>query len=84
LTPEVARASETLAGLAFPLILYMTLPAYRRFSTVPDDTDFELEVERDEREESDPPHGVTRLSQSSLDMVSRDGYFNEPMDERHY
>lgn len=81
LTPELARALETLSGLAFPLILYATLPAYRRFSTIPDEKDLELDDDIDERglydrEESEPPHCVTRLSQSSLDMVSRNGYYN--------
>lgn len=76
LTPELSRGLETLSGLVFPLILYMTLPAYRSFSTVPDEMDLILEDAIDERENSEPPHCVTRLSQSSLDMVSRNGYFN--------
>ena len=40
--------------------------AYRRFSTIPDEKDLELDDDIDERglydrEESEPPHCVTRL-----------------------
>ena len=35
LTPELSRGVETLSGLAFPLIIYMTLPGENNFTLTP-------------------------------------------------
>ena len=62
MTPEIARLSETVAGLVFPIIIYSVLPGYRRFLTAPDGHDIVSSLVNDEREDSEQPrHHVTRL-----------------------
>ena len=39
LTPEIARASETLMGLILPMVVFTLIHSYRRFETRPDSHD---------------------------------------------
>jgi len=62
--PEYARAGEIGLGLLLPLVLYSTLPAYRKFSSEPDTADL-YRSKRDIYQQRS--HGED-LSQASLEI----------------
>jgi len=63
--PEFAAAGEIGLGLLLPLVLYSTLPAYRRFSSEPDTADL-YRSKRDIYQQRS--HQGEDLSQASLDI----------------
>jgi len=73
LTPEIARAVEMVMGLLLPGVVYSILPGYRRFTTEPDASDLRRS-KNDEYDQSAVSPDSTRLSQESLDLVTRNGY----------
>jgi len=62
--PEYARAGEIGLGLLLPLVLYSTLPAYRKFSSEPDTAD----LYRSKRDIYQQRSQGEDLSQASLEI----------------
>ena len=62
-TPEATRAAEMILGLLLPAVVYSFLPAYRRFSSEPDETD-----EKRSKSNMDSVTHSRRLSEASLDI----------------
>lgn len=62
--PEYARAGEIVLGLLLPIVLYSTLPAYRKFCSEPDSAD----LYRSKRDIYNQRGQGDDLSQASIDI----------------
>jgi hypothetical protein len=73
LTPEVARAVEMVTGLVLPILVFIMLPAYRRFESQPDGSDQRW----NSKYNNQPSAPDNRLSEASfdLDMSHRNSYY---------
>ena len=67
-TPEATWAVEMMLGLLLPAVVYSFLPAYRTFSSEPDETDQKMR-----KSNMDSVIHSRRLSDASLDIF-RVGY----------
>ena len=75
LTPEIARASETLMGLILPIVVFTLLQSYRRFQTRPDSHDLRW----NNKYNNQPSALDNRLSQASfdLDLSHRNSHYQQ-------
>lgn len=68
LTPQIARATEMVLGLLLPIVVYSTLPPYRKFTSEPDGCDVWRSKKDLYRNHSATAPDSDGLSQASIDI----------------
>jgi hypothetical protein len=67
LTPEIARASEMALGLLLPVVVFIVLPGYRKFSSEPDADDLKRSRRETEKQAATAEES-RKLSKESMDI----------------